>query len=224
MEQQIKTFESLQYLIRYPDSYREGQRYPVILELHGAGSRGRDMEKLQNGSFLQLTAQIPDFPFICVLPQCHEDTWFDLFETLIRFAKAVWSAPFTDRERLYVMGASMGGYGTWQLCMSIPELVAAAVPVCGGGMYWNAGRLRNVPVWAFHGQKDHIVSVEESRKMAAAMKKSGGDIRLTIYPENTHDAWTDTFSNPEVYQWLLQHRNTNAADLPEKLDGADLYG
>ena len=80
-------------------------------------------------------------------------------------------------------------------------------------MYWNARRLVNVPVWAFHGAKDPTVLVEESIKMVEAVNKRGGNAKLTIYPENAHDAWTDTFSNPEVYAWLLTNKNENAKAL-----------
>jgi predicted peptidase len=118
----------------------------------------------------------------------------------------------------------MGGYATWQLAMSLPEYFAAIVPICGGGMYWNAGRLVNVPVWAFHGQKDPVVLPEESVKMVEAVKHNGGNARLTLYPENAHDAWSDTYRNPEVFEWLLTNENQNAMKLTEQYKGSDIYG
>ena len=108
------------------------------------------------------------------------------------------------------MGASMGGYAVWQLAMSMPEYFAAIVPICGGGMYWNAGRLIHVPVWAFHGAKDATVLLEESVKMVEAVNKKGGNAKLTIYPNTKHDSWTATYSNYEVFQWLLTHRRPHA--------------
>ena len=62
-----------------------------------------------------------------------------------------------------------------------------------------------MPIWAFHGAKDPTVFVEESQKMVDAVNKRGGNAKLTIYPENAHDAWSDTYSNPEVFKWLLEH-------------------
>ena len=126
-------------------------------------------------------------------------------------------------QRVYLIGNSMGGYGTWQLAMSVPELFAAIVPVCGGGMYWNAGRLQNVPVWAFHGGKDPTVFVEESQKMVDAVNRKGGNAKLTVYPEHKHDSWTDTFSNRAVYDWLLTHENAAAA-LTDEYNNAEAYG
>ena len=152
-----------------------------------------------------MTAEHADFPFVVVAPQCHSETWFDLFETLKRFVTVVQGSEFADSERLYLMGASMGGYATWQLGISMPEAFAAAVPICGGGMYWDAGRLKKLPIWAFHGDSDSTVLTEESVKMVNAVNKRGGNARLTIYPDTKHDSWTATYQNPEVFAWLLSH-------------------
>ena len=121
-------------------------------------------------------------------------------------------------------GASMGGYATWQLAMSMPECFAAAVPICGGGMYWNAERLKNVPIWAFHGGKDNVVSVEESKKMVDSVNQKGGSAKLTIYPENGHDAWSDTYSNHLVYSWFLSHLNCNTEKITDIYDDSKTFG
>ena len=102
----------------------------------------------------------------------------------------------------------MGGYATWQMAMSYPELFAAIIPICGGGMYWNAERLVNMGVWAFHGEKDQVVFKEESEKMVEAIKGSGGNAKLTVYPECLHDAWTKTFQNDGVWKWLLSNNRS----------------
>jgi predicted peptidase len=111
-----------------------------------------------------------------------------------------------DRERQYVTGLSMGGFGTWALISRYPQRFAAAVPICGGGDRYVARRLRDVPVWAFHGAKDGTVPVQASVEMVEAVKKAGGDAQLTVYPEAQHDSWTETYNNPKVYEWLLSHR------------------
>ena len=134
------------------------------------------------------------------------------------------TAEFTDPARLYLLGGSMGAYAAWQLAMSQPTLFAAMVPICGGGMYWSASRLVNVPIWAFHGAKDMTVRAEESVKMVEAVNKKGGQAKLTIYPENAHDAWNDTYRNPEVFTWLLSHKNSNAKALVESCKGAKEFG
>lgn len=219
-----RCFQNTRCLIKTPPNFDPEKSYPVLLFLHGAGTRGNDINKLYTNPFFQLTDAYQDFPFVVIAPLCEKNTWFDIWERLQSLVHDITELPFTDRDRIYVMGASMGGYATWQLAMSMPECFAAIVPICGGGMYWNAGRLIHVPVWAFHGAKDTTVLLEESVKMVEAVKRFGGQAKLTVYPENGHDAWSETYSNPEVFSWLLQHqckRNNGSSD---KYNNSDIYG
>lgn len=218
------TFEGLRYLIRYPNGYVSGQRYPVLFFFHGAGTRGDDMNKLRNNPFFTHIKETEPFPFIVIAPKCTKNTWFDLFEKLQALLSAVAASDFCDKTRIYAIGASMGGYATWQLGMSMPDLFAAIVPICGGGMYWNAGRLKNTPVWAFHGEKDPVVFVEETKKMVAAVKKTGGSAKMTLYPEAAHDAWTDTYRNSEVFRWLLSHQKGEKDTFSDTFSHSKTYG
>ena len=205
MEYQILNYEKLKYVIRYPDGYEIGKKYPVLFYIHGAGGRGEDINIIRNHSFFKLTEQHEVFPFICIAPQCYANSWFDIFEQLQAFVKAMISSVFCDRSKVYLMGASMGGYTTWQLAMAHPQLFAAIIPICGGGMYWNAGRLKDVPVWAFHGDSDPTVLTRESEIMVKNTNLCGGNAKLTVYEATAHDAWSPTFRNPEVFEWLLSH-------------------
>ena len=213
-------FESLPYLVCYPDGYVSGEKYPVLLMLHGAGTRGITLEQYQASTCFSQISKSAKEQLILVAPHCTADSWFDKFETLIRFANWLPTAPFADAGRFYLLGGSMGAYAAWQLAMSQPHLFAAMIPICGGGMYWNASRLVNVPVWAFHGAKDTTVLPEESEKMVHKLQKKGAEAKLTIYPDNAHDAWNDTYNNPEVFEWLLSHKNENAKTLEISCQGA----
>ena len=224
MEIKEYEFKGIHYLVRLPEDFRENTQYPTLFCLHGAGSRGTNINLVMENPFFYLTKDKKYFPFVIIAPQCHTDTWFDMWETLKEFALYVKTLTFVDADRVYGMGASMGGYGTWQMAMSMPSYYAAIVAICGGGMYWNAHRIKNLPVWAFHGAKDQTVFVEESVKMTDAINAWGGNAKLTIYPENTHDAWTDTYSNDEVYKWLLEHKNKNVSEQTTELKGSKLYG
>jgi len=197
--------DGLGYTVRYPEGFEEDKQYPVILFLHGAGTRWTNFETLENNAISKYANADPTFPFVLVMPLCNEETWFDLWAQLKALVAQLLDTPWVDAARLYLSGNSMGGYGTWQLAISMPEAFAAMVPVCGGGMYWDAKRLKDIPVWAFHGALDKTVLPEESLHMVAKLNSLGGSARLTVYPNNAHDAWTDTYSNPEVYAWLLQH-------------------
>ncbi len=226
MKYEILSFEGMPYVIRFPKGYVPGEKRPVILFLHGAGSRDQETDILKTGPFHTITQQHEDFPFITIAPHCigEENTWYDIFETLKRFVRFIAASDFADPEKLYCTGASMGGYGTWQLAISMPEYFAAIVPVCGGGMYWAAPRLTNVPVWAFHGEKDTAVYADESKKMVDRINLFGGKAKLTIYPECEHDSWTATYSNPEVFKWLLEHKNENTKELVNLYDNPEQFG
>ena len=210
-----KKHKEIEYLVRFPKNYEEGKKYPVLIQIHGAGGRGYSYEESKTHTFFTITEQMQDFPFVVAAPICPgaDDTWFDHFQSLKSLIIEVIKSDYADTERIYLMGGSMGGYTVWERGMSMPQLIAAMVPICGGGMYWNARRLVNVPIWAFHGAKDPTVLVEESIKMVEAVNKRGGNAKLTIYPENAHDAWTDTYSDPEVYAWLLTNKNENTKAL-----------
>jgi predicted peptidase len=112
-----------------------------------------------------------------------------------------------DRTRVYVTGLSMGGYGAWRLAATYPERFAAALPICGGGEPESMAKtLRRVPIWAFHGAKDAVVPLSETEDMVRAVRRAGGDVRLTVYPDVEHNSWAQTYDNPKIYDWLLQHR------------------
>ena len=205
---EIKRYKELDYILREPSqTNNDGEKYPLVIYLHGAGGRGRDLSLLTNHSFLYHSEKHLTGAF-SVMPQCYADSWFDIFEQLQDFIEFIISDDRIDATRVYLVGASMGGYGTWQMAMSRPELFAAIVPICGGGMYWNSGRLLNMGVWAFHGDSDPTVSCEESKKMVDGIKIRGGKrARLTIFENTPHNAWTPTFQSEEMWKWLLEQRN-----------------
>ncbi len=124
-----------------------------------------------------------------------------------------------DASRVYLTGISMGGYGTWSLGLLHPEKFAAIAPICGGGETIDvllASRkksktLKTLAVWAFHGAQDPTVPLEESEHMVAALQKAGvKEVDLTVYPEAAHDSWTETYENPELYEWFLRHERKSA--------------
>ena len=204
----------LRCVIKYPDGFDPNCKYPAVLFLHGAGTIGDDIEMLAKNSFWEHIEKVK-YPCVVVAPQCDSGkVWFDLYEKLEAFAKAVLDFDFVDKERYYVIGGSMGGYATWQLAMSLNNLFAAALPVCGGGMYWFSGRLKNMPVWAFHGENDPVVFCSESKNMVEGINKRGGNAKLTIYPDTEHNAWDPTYSNPEVWDWLFSQK-IGKKDSPE---------
>ncbi len=181
-------------------------KLPLLIYIHGAGSRGNSLSLLQNVGPKYELENGRKLNCLFVMPQCNKDTWFELYETLLDFIDALRNDGRVDKSRVYICGSSMGGYTVWQLIMSRPEWFAAAVPVCGGGMYWNAATLKNLPVWAFHGKDDAVVLPEESRKMVDAVNKHGGNAKLTVYDGVGHNSWEKAFGSDDMWDWLFSCR------------------
>lgn len=225
MEYKEFALGKLRYVVHYPEGFSFDRKNPLLIHLNGAGSRGDSIAPCVNTqSVVNGPKVFPSYPFLTVVPLCSTDTWHDLWEHLEELVRFLADQPYVDRKRIYLTGGSMGGYATWQLAMSMPEYFAAIAPVCGGGMYWNARRIVNIPIWAFHGGKDPVVFPEESQKMVDAVNKRGGNARLTVYPENGHDAWTDTYSNPELYRWFLSHEKSEEPPASDDYRDPKLFG
>ncbi len=203
------------YLLFLPNGHdsKSEKRWPLLLFLHGAGERGDDLTQVTVHGPPKIVKDKPDFPFILVSPQCPEgEVWSA--EVLLSLLDEVIATQAVDTHRIYLTGLSMGGYGTWSLGIQYPERFAAIAPICGGGEPVRiilagpkqAQALKSLAVWAFHGAKDPVVPLSESERMMAALRKANcKDVQLTVYPEAEHDSWTETYNNPELYQWFLKH-------------------
>lgn len=190
----------IDYLFYEPE---HTQPIPLLIYLPGAGDRGSDLRQIGHGGPIRELREGRQIPARVLTPQCRFETWFDIFQVLCEFVRSAIDDPGIDPSRVYVTGASMGAYATWQLCISHPDWFTAAVPVCGGGMYWDAGRLKDLPIWAFHGEKDDVVLPCESQHMVEAVNRCGGNARLTLFPEADHNAWDPAYSHEPMWQWLF---------------------
>ena len=199
-----KTGRELKYLYYSPNT--DGN-LPLIIYLHGAGSRGTELSQVSHAGPIGELEKGRNIPARMVAPQCCGDTWFELFETLIDFAESMANESGVDKSRIYLTGVSMGAYAAWQLAMTKPDMFAALVPVCGGGMYWNAERLKNMPVWAFHGALDEVVLPEESIKMVRGINKSGGNAKITVFEKADHNAWDPAYALDEMWNWMFLQVN-----------------
>jgi predicted peptidase len=211
--QYTKTYQ-LNYLLFLPKAYATdaAREWPLMLFLHGAGERGNDLRQVTVHGPPKVVKSRPDFPFILVSPQCPANQIWST-PALLKLLDDVEANFRVDTNRVYVSGLSMGGYATWDLGLSHPERFAAIAPVCGGGdtikvlLASNPSALRHLGVWAFHGAKDEVVPVQESERMLSVLKRAGvTDAKLTVYPNANHDSWTETYQNPELYEWLLKHK------------------
>jgi predicted peptidase len=141
-------------------------------------------------------------------PQCPDSIDWDT-ETLYALIKHIVSEYRIDKSMIWVTGLSMGGWATWDLAMAYPDYFAAIAPVCGRvsrNYPSRAADLKSLPVWVFHGANDDVVPVREQAKMVKALKACGNEARFTIYPLSGHDSWTETYDNPELYEWFLMQK------------------
>lgn len=206
MKLEKKEYKNIRYLVSLPNGYKQSDKYfPLIFFLHGAGERGNDLELLLQYGPIKIVKEGQDLPFIIVAPQCPRGQYWsipllkELLENVSKFYKV-------EQNRIYLTGVSMGGYGTWALAIDSPSKFAAIAPICGGGDPSNVHRIKHVPTWVFHGALDDIVPLEESEIMVNALKEVNGNVKFTIYPGLKHDSWTLTYNNPNLYEWLLEHR------------------
>lgn len=195
------------YLLYLPRDYDSQESWPLVLFLHGSGERGADLELVKMHGPPKLIADGKEFPFIVVSPQCPKDRSWEPLELTALLDEVVVNNK-VDKDRIGITGLSMGGFGTWELATFSPQRFAAIAPICGGGEQHWARRLLHVPTWAFHGAKDAGVPLARTQTMIDAMIEKGGTPKLTIYPEAGHDSWTETYNNPEFYDWLLAQRRT----------------
>lgn len=195
--------------VKYAPEKCEG-KLPLIIQLHGAGERGEGKEDLDKVDIHGFSAYLKTAEHNCifVMPQCPTGSfWAARVESIIEFTKELIKEYDVDENRIYLTGLSMGGFGTWYTSMARPDLFAAIAPVCGGGMAWNAETL-TMPIWAFHGVDDPVVSVNQSDEMVTALKNLGKNVTYTRMDNVKHNVWQYAY-NEELVKWLLQWKKEN---------------
>ena len=207
LEKEVTVKHELDYLLYLPADLQCKEKWPLLVFLHGAGERGSDINKVKVHGPPKLVESDPNFKFIVLSPQCPTGSWWDP-ETLKVLIDEIEAKYPVDSNRIYLTGLSMGGFGTWALAAHQPNRFAAIAPICGGG---DAVRhtyvIKDIPTWVFHGAKDNVVPLERSQSMVDGMKRFGAkEVKFTIYPEAGHDSWTESYNNPELYDWFLSHK------------------
>jgi predicted peptidase len=198
---------NLPYLLYLPKDYKQHKKLPLVMFLHGAGERGDNLDLVKIHGIPRLIEAGQEFSFIAVSPQCPKDSWWTReLEPLKLLLETTIKTYTVDKNRVYLTGLSMGGFGTFHLAGLYPKYFAAMAPICGGGHGSFAENLKDIPTWVFHGDADDVVPIQESQRMVKAIKKAGGQVKLTTYKGIGHDSWTQTYNNPKFYEWLLSHK------------------
>jgi len=217
----------LPYRILLPENYSKVKDYPLLVFLHGSGERGNDNTKqLAHISSNFLTEDFrKNYPAIIVFPQCAEsDTWSPVDEVDGKWfvGQAQNATPSMQaltelldelivkypiqRNRMYVAGLSMGGFGTMELLNRMPETFAAAVSICGGGNRRMVHKYIEVPIWLFHGAKDPVVPVDLSRELATEFNGRNMEYNYTEYPDGGHDVWNKAWDEPKLIPWIFSKK------------------
>ncbi len=209
--------DTLKYRLMKPLNYDSTKKYPLAVCLHGGAGWGTDNIIQIDGS---LTAQLlsnyltrEKYPAFIFVPQCPPgSSWGGLpnmktIDTLVYESMFALEKEFSiDKNRRYVSGNSLGGYGSWAFIAARPDLFAAAIPISGAGDPGMSARIANIPVWAFHGVKDINVPVSGSRDMVNGMIKAGGHPKYTEYPDADHDIWKMVVNTPGLVEWLFAQK------------------
>ena len=219
--------ETLPYRLYVPEKAPEDKKErPVLIFMHGAGERGSE-------NCLQITVALPVLAktnpelkdFIIIAPQCPAETqwvyspWMNVnysgdeipeswqLRTVMKILDSVCDEYGGDRDRVYVMGLSMGGYATWDLISRHPNVFAAAMPICGGADPSKAEILKSIPIHTFHGAEDPTVPVQGTRNVCEAIKAAGGTkLTYTEYEGVGHNSWDLACSAEGMVKWMLSNR------------------
>ncbi len=206
------TFTNFVYL---PDGYDASGDIarPAILFLHGKDETGKTFDILPDGG-LHSFVDKNDLPFVIFEPQCPaESEWVFQLDALKTYLDKMVKQYGIDTNRIYLTGLSMGAIGAWHLAIRFPSAFAAIVPISGGtypflGYPDAVTRIKDVPVWAFHGEDDDVLPVALTRILVDTLIKSDGNVKYTYYENTGHDAWTRTYSSMDIYHWLLRQEKT----------------
>tara|TARA_R110000751_G_C13790798_1_gene482101 strand:- start:222 stop:1643 length:1422 start_codon:yes stop_codon:yes gene_type:complete len=211
-----KQNDTLRYRLLIPKDYDGKKEYPLVLDLHHGGGMGSDnliqLDAADPSKLLSTPENREKYPAFIIVPQCPLNSSFRALPKHQGIADLIFEAMDTleeefniDEKRRYVMGISLGGYGTWHLIGSRPEKFAAAIPICGGGDPDMANNMINVPIWAFHGDKDRNVPVHLTRDVIKAVRTAGGSPKYTEYSAG-HDIWNRVYNTPGLLDWLFAQK------------------
>ena len=202
-KKEVKVEKSMSYILDLPNDAKG--KLPLIVFLHGSGERGANLEMVKAHSPFTYKNLIKE-PVAILAPQCPENTWWDT-QAIYFLIKEIVQKYKIDESRIYLTGLSMGGWGTLKLAGEHPEMFAAVAPVCAPTdrvMLANIHNYKEMNIKIYHGGMDDVVLPENAFNFWMALHPVNPKAELIVFPNDNHNSWDSTYSNPEFYQWMLQ--------------------
>ena len=209
LKKEIKKEQKISYILDYPENVKG--KVPLMVFLHGSGERGDNLDLVKAHSPLTYKNLFPE-PVAILAPQCPANVWWDT-EAVYYLIKEIQQKYQIDDSRIMLTGLSMGGWGTLKLAMEHPEVFSAVVPACAPIdrlMNVRASQYKDLPMKIFHGGNDDVVSPMNSIEIYQEIKKVNKNVALTIFPDDNHNSWDSTYSDPNLYQWMLAQKKNRA--------------
>jgi len=208
-----------EFVFHRPKGVDASKEAPLLIYLHGMAWRGKDIGLIKRVSRWGLSKNADKQNLLLAMPQCDTDAkgeqkgrgrWKpDDVMLLLEYLKKNYKI---DEDRVYLAGYSMGGFGTWACAAAEPKTFAAIAPIAGGGDPRTAEKIKHLPIWVFHGQKDTTVPHKRSQDMVDALKTAGAEkLNFTSYPDQGHNRVLGlAINHEELYKWLLTHKREKA--------------
>ncbi|MDN3707032.1 prolyl oligopeptidase family serine peptidase [Myroides ceti] len=196
------------FWIQFPKQEILENKPPVLIFLHGKSLSGKDLNRVKRYGVLKAIEKGLEIPAIVVAPQLPSGPWIP--EKVNEVLEYVMAHYEVDPTRIYVAGMSLGSYGTMSFLGQYPDKIAAAVSICGGGEIKDACNLSTIPIAVYHGDKDFIVPVSESRKIVNAIKKCNKDapVDFHILKGENHGTIENLFRKKDIYDWMFKHKKS----------------
>ncbi|MGJ8695337.1 MAG: prolyl oligopeptidase family serine peptidase [Verrucomicrobiaceae bacterium] len=199
---------SLPYAFYGGKELNGSSKVPLVISLHGKSDNNENGKQIGFARKFAEGANYGERPCLILAPLCYQPHgatgggWDDApgEETLDLVKDLLKKLPIIDEKRVYVIGYSMGGFGTWHFLKEEPKIFAAGVPIAGGSS--GVGKLKSMPIWSFHGAKDAVVPPDYARNCAEELKRSKV-FKYTEFPEAGHGIAGDVTADVELHKWLF---------------------
>jgi predicted peptidase len=183
---------------------------PVLIFLHGKSLSGNNLNSVRRYGVINAIEKGLKMPAIVIAPQIRRgQSWIP--SKVLSTLKYVMANYKIDTNRIYVAGMSLGGSGTYLFASTYPEIIAAAVAMCGRGNSSDMCKLAELNLWIHHGKRDRDVPLSESNKIVNAIKKCNKDanLKFTVYDNYGHSEIARVFYRDEIYDWLFQFKKND---------------